>query len=116
MGEIKKIGEEYYIEFYARGLKYQQQAGTDKRQAEELLRNIEEKIISISQKEQMLFHQKRLTVLICTNFQTGKPDSLAQNMIRCKEDMVYNTNQHYIQNSPLSGKTVANNMLQLQKQ
>ena len=44
MGQIKKIGDEYYIEFYARGLLYQQKAGPDKVQAERLLNDIESKI------------------------------------------------------------------------
>jgi len=44
MGEIHKIGDEYYVEFTARGLKYQQKAGRDVKKAEELLRQIEEKI------------------------------------------------------------------------
>ena len=44
MGQIKKIGDEYYIEFYARGLLYQQKAGVDKAQAERLLNEIENKI------------------------------------------------------------------------
>jgi len=44
MGNIKKIGEEYVIEFYARGLKYQQKAGGDKEKAEALLQDIEAKI------------------------------------------------------------------------
>jgi len=44
MGQIKKIGNEYYIEFYARGLLYQQKAGTDQGSAERLLHDIEEKI------------------------------------------------------------------------
>lgn len=44
MSKIHKIGEEYYVEFYARGLLYQQKAGNDLKKAEELLRSIEEKI------------------------------------------------------------------------
>jgi|GEM_PF-1554633 len=44
MGDIHKIGDEYYIEFYARGLKYQQKAGPDRTYAEKLLREIETKI------------------------------------------------------------------------
>lgn len=44
MGQIHKIGDEYYIEFSARGLLYQQKAGKDLGQAEGLLRSIEEKI------------------------------------------------------------------------
>ena len=44
MGNLKKIGGEYFIEFYARGLKYQQKAGTDKAKAEALLKEIEEKL------------------------------------------------------------------------
>jgi site-specific recombinase XerD len=44
MGQIHKIGDEYYVEFMARGLKYQQKAGPDYKKAEELLRQIEEKI------------------------------------------------------------------------
>ena len=44
VGEVKKIGDEYYIEFYARGLLYQQKAGTDQAAAERLLAQIESKI------------------------------------------------------------------------
>jgi site-specific recombinase XerD len=44
MGKIHQIGDEYYVEFYARGLLYQQKAGKDLKQAEELLRSIEDKI------------------------------------------------------------------------
>ena len=44
MGNIKKIGNEFVIEFYARGLKYQQKAGRDKKKAETLLNEIETKI------------------------------------------------------------------------
>jgi site-specific recombinase XerD len=44
MGEIQKIDDEYYVEFMARGLKYQQKAGKDLQKAQELLRQIEDKI------------------------------------------------------------------------
>ena len=44
MGQIHKIGDEYYIEFTARGLIYQQKAGSDVVKAQELLAAIEEKI------------------------------------------------------------------------
>lgn len=44
MGQIHKIGDEYYIEFTARGLVYQQKAGNDLAKAEVLLRSVEEKI------------------------------------------------------------------------
>lgn len=44
MGKIHQIGDEYYIEFHARGLLYQQKAGRDLKKAEELLRSTEEKI------------------------------------------------------------------------
>jgi len=44
MGSIKKIDNEYYIEFYARGLLYQKKAGGDKLAAEKLLRETQEKI------------------------------------------------------------------------
>ncbi len=44
MGEVKKINDEYYIEFFARGLKYQQKAGSDRVKAEALLATIEDKI------------------------------------------------------------------------
>ncbi len=44
MGKVHKINDEYYIEFYARGLLYQQKAGNDLGKAEELLRQTEEKI------------------------------------------------------------------------
>jgi len=44
MGTVKKIGGEYYIEFEARGLKYQQKAGIDEKAAYRLLDEIEGKI------------------------------------------------------------------------
>ncbi len=44
MGDIKKIGDEYVIEFFARGLNYRQKAGKDRAQAESLLKDIEGKI------------------------------------------------------------------------
>lgn len=44
MGQIHRTGEEYYIEFTARGLLYQQKAGKDFKKAQELLLSIEEKI------------------------------------------------------------------------
>jgi site-specific recombinase XerD len=44
MGTIKKIGQEYYIEFEARGLKYQQKAGTEEGAARRLLEEVEGKI------------------------------------------------------------------------
>jgi len=44
MGSIKKIGDSYYIEFDARGLKYRQEAGPDKKEARVLLKATEEKI------------------------------------------------------------------------
>ncbi|MBL8014422.1 MAG: tyrosine-type recombinase/integrase [Candidatus Omnitrophica bacterium] len=44
MGKIHQIGEEYYIEFTARGLVYQQKAGNDFMNAQALLQSIEEKI------------------------------------------------------------------------
>lgn len=44
MGTIRKIGNDYYIEFTARGLKYQRNGGTDKDSAQCLLDEIEDKI------------------------------------------------------------------------
>lgn len=44
MGQIRKIGNNYYIEFQARGLMYSQLAGTDALAAESLLTEIEAKI------------------------------------------------------------------------
>lgn len=44
MGTVRKIGDEYYIEFEARGLKYQQKAGPDKTAAEKMLADVEGKI------------------------------------------------------------------------
>ncbi len=44
MGNVRKIGEVYYIEFFARGLKYQQKIGTDYDQACASLKEIEGKI------------------------------------------------------------------------
>lgn len=44
MGQIRKIGELYYIEFYARGLLYAQAAGHDEQAAQKMLEHIEAKI------------------------------------------------------------------------
>lgn len=44
MGKIHQIGDEYFIEFYARGLLYQQKAGKDLSKAKELLSSIEAKL------------------------------------------------------------------------
>jgi site-specific recombinase XerD len=44
MGTVRKTGEEYYIEFYARGLLYQQKAGKDRGAAERMLEDVEGKI------------------------------------------------------------------------
>ena len=44
MGKVKKIGDEYFIEFYARGLLYQQKGGKDFKKAQALLKEIEDKI------------------------------------------------------------------------
>ena len=44
MGSVKKVGNEYYIEFFARGLKYQQKAGHDRAQAQKLLEKVEGEI------------------------------------------------------------------------
>jgi len=44
MGQIRKIGELYYIEFYARGLLYSQAAGHKKQAAQKMLEQIEAKI------------------------------------------------------------------------
>ena len=44
MGTIRKIGEDYFIEFHARGLLYQQKAGKDEKTAEKLLKEVEGKI------------------------------------------------------------------------
>jgi hypothetical protein len=44
MGEIKKIGDTYYIEFYARGLMYSQVAGSSEEGARRLLEEVEAKI------------------------------------------------------------------------
>jgi len=44
MGQVIKIGEEYYIEFDARGLLYQKKAGVDKAAAEKLLQETEAEI------------------------------------------------------------------------
>ncbi len=46
MGNIKKIGDTYYIEFYARGLLYSQVAGSDEKEALKLLEATEKKIAS----------------------------------------------------------------------
>ena len=44
MGQIRKVGETYYIEFYARGLMYSQIAGTDLTAAQKLLEETEKTI------------------------------------------------------------------------
>jgi len=44
MGQIRKINEVYYIEFYARGLLYSQVAGNNLENAQTLLAQVEEKI------------------------------------------------------------------------
>lgn len=44
MGQVRKIDNEYYIEFYARGLLYQQKAGEDYDKALRMLQEIESKI------------------------------------------------------------------------
>ncbi len=44
MGQVKKIGDVYYIEFYARGLLYSQLGGADLKSAEALLASVEAKI------------------------------------------------------------------------
>ena len=44
MGNIRKIGNDYFIEFYARGLLYQKKSGKDKQKAQQLLKDTEEKI------------------------------------------------------------------------
>jgi len=44
MGTIRKIGDDYYVEFDARGLKYQRNGGKDKEAAARLLKEIEDKI------------------------------------------------------------------------
>ena len=44
MGQIRKINDVYYIEFYARGLLYSQVAGKDLEKAQKLLMQVEEKI------------------------------------------------------------------------
>ena len=41
MGKIRKIKDDYYIEFYARGLLYSQMAGQDYQEAQEKLNAIE---------------------------------------------------------------------------
>ena len=44
MGQIRKINDVYYIEFYARGLLYSQVAGDNLEEAQKLLQKVEEKI------------------------------------------------------------------------
>jgi len=44
MGTVRKIGDDYYIEFDARGLTYQRNGGKDKKAATRLLKEIEDKI------------------------------------------------------------------------
>ncbi len=44
MGQIRKINDVYYIEFYARGLLYSQLAGDDIEEAQKLLERVEKKI------------------------------------------------------------------------
>ncbi|MBF0489373.1 MAG: hypothetical protein HQL15_01980 [Candidatus Omnitrophica bacterium] len=44
MGQIRKIGGQFYIEFYARGLMYSQLAGSNEKEAIRLLEEVEAKI------------------------------------------------------------------------
>ena len=44
MGQVRKIADEYYIEFHARGLLYQQKAGKDHTHAQKMLQQVEQKI------------------------------------------------------------------------
>ena len=44
LGQIRKINDVYYIEFYARGLLYSQVAGDNLEEAQKLLEKVEEKI------------------------------------------------------------------------
>ncbi|MCB9747998.1 MAG: tyrosine-type recombinase/integrase [Candidatus Omnitrophica bacterium] len=44
MGSVRKINDEFYIEFYARGLLYQQKAGPDEEKAYTLLKQVQNKI------------------------------------------------------------------------
>ncbi len=44
MGQLRKVGNIYYIEFYARGLLYSQPAGSNKDAAKKMLEQIEAKI------------------------------------------------------------------------
>lgn len=44
MGQIRKINDVYYIEFYARGLLYSQVGGSSLEEAQKLLLQVEEKI------------------------------------------------------------------------
>ncbi len=44
MGSVRKIGDTYYIEFFARGLMYSQIAGPDLAMAEQMLAEVEAKI------------------------------------------------------------------------
>lgn len=44
MGTLRKIGNDYFIEFLARGLKYQQKIGPNQARAEEALKEIEAQI------------------------------------------------------------------------
>ncbi len=45
MGQVRKIGNTYYVEFYTRGLLYSQIAGPDRAVAQKLLEDIEAKIV-----------------------------------------------------------------------
>jgi hypothetical protein len=44
MGQLRRVGDVFYIEFYARGLMYSQLAGNDEQQALKMLEQIEAKI------------------------------------------------------------------------
>ena len=44
MGQIRKVGELYYIEFYARGLLYSQAAGASEENAKRMLEQVEHEI------------------------------------------------------------------------
>ena len=75
MGQIRKVNDIYYIEFYARGLLYSQVAGPDFVVAEELLQATEKKIaageaLTIVREIELTIFFKEFLNYACTQFNT----------------------------------------------
>jgi len=80
MGEIKKIEDEYYVEFVARGLTYQQRGGKSKKEAQKLLKDIEAKI---AQGELgTLDHDVDVDIFLKTFLEYAKKEHSAQTYLR----------------------------------